>query len=229
MTVITLNLLAEEQQAEQANARDPLKTAIAIGVSVVALTALAGMALWFVASNRAVAANLLETQWARVSDQQQSALAESFTVVKAAADEISALNSSRTPCAPQLALVKELVPDNVQLVRLKLQVATEVREAGSAAGAEDDGDAKNAKQKRAAVARTVESMSLQLEGRAYSDRPEIEVDDFINSLRTNAVFSSQVKQIQLRSIARSDAVSSGKTPASSFAAFVVDCQYKERK
>lgn len=226
MTAITLNLLAEEQRAEQANARDPIKTSLAIGLGVLSLTMIIGTLLWSVASNRRVQVGLLQNHWDSIVAAQKSKSAESFETVKAAADEIYLLNRSRNLSAPQLALIKDIIPESVQLNRLSLQVATEIAEA---APASDGGDGEGtAKAKRAPARKTTERLVLLLDGRAFSTRPEIEVDNFISSLRSHPVFREQVRTIQLRSIARADSAATGSAGSGLFASFVIECQYKER-
>ena len=63
MTAITLNLLAEEQLAELANARDPVKGAVAIGVGLLMVTVLTGSALYVGASQKKADANLLKARY----------------------------------------------------------------------------------------------------------------------------------------------------------------------
>ncbi len=229
MTAITLNLLAEEQLAEQARARDPVKTALAIGLGLVCLIVIAGTVLRSVASSRRVQMGLMQNHWDSIVAAQKSKSSESFETVKAAADEIYTLNRSRSLSAPQLALIKDIIPESVQLSRLTLQVITELSDP---AVSPEAGDADpTGKVKRAPARKATERLSLQLDGRAFISRPEIEVDNFIKKLRDHPVFREQVKSIQLRSIARSDAGNGAAAGAAAgagiFASFVIECQYKE--
>jgi hypothetical protein len=71
-------------------------------------------------------------------------------------------------------------------------------------------------------------LALRLEGAASSARPELEVDQFLKSLRGDTRFGALVEDIQLRSIARAadDANKTGRRlPAVSF---VIECSYKEK-
>ena len=72
--------------------------------------------------------------------------------------------------------------------------------------------------------KTFERLRLQLEGKALSSRPELEVDEFIKALRADPVLHDQLQQVQLLTIARLP--DEDATPA---VAFVIDCQYKEQK
>ena len=58
-----------------------------------------------------------------------------------------------------------------------------------------------------------------------SDLPELEVDKFLQSLRTDARFSAAVDDIRLRSIVRAG----GTDGAAEAAFFVIECRYKEAK
>ena len=226
MTAITLNLLAEEQLAEQANARDPLKTAVAICASILTLVVMSGSVLYVVAGQKKTEANLLQARWdSSVAAEAVGGTAD-FRSVKSMADDIIAINHSRPLYAHQLALIKDLVPDSVQLTRITFTLALEVRDAGNADTA-GSADADKDKPRRVAVAKTVSHLNLQLEGKAMSNRPELEVDTLIQTLRSNAAFNERVKQIQLRSIARSPVSTSEGAPTVPTAQFVIECQYKE--
>ena len=224
MIAITLNLLAEEQRAEHENARDPFKTALAVGLGIITLTVICGTALWSVASSRRMQAGLLQDHWDRLAEIQKGKTTESFEAMRSAADEIYVLNRTRAVSAPQLALIKDIIPDFVQLSRLTLQVVTEVPE--NPATAEVGEPEATGKAKRAPARKVTERQNLLLEGRAFSARPEIAVDNFISTLRNNPAFREKVKSVQLRSIARSDDASSGG--GGTFATFVIECQYKEK-
>jgi hypothetical protein len=229
VTAITLNLLAEEQLAAQANARDPVKTAIAIGTTLVMLAVLAGSLLGVVAGQRATEEKLLQTRWDRLVAAQAISTATGFKSIKSCADDLLALNHSRALYARQMALIKNLVPDTVQLNKINLTLNIEVQEGASTAN--NDAEPTTAKKEapKAAKPKNVQRLSLQLDGRAVSGRPELEVDKFLQTLRADPDFSAQVEQIQLRSIARSvntDGSSGGTVPSASF---VIDCQYREQK
>jgi hypothetical protein len=225
MTAITLNLLAEEQLAEQASARDPLKTAIAAGALIISFTALSGSVLWVYAGQKKTEAGRLQARWDTLAASEQGAGGEIFQSIKSMADDVVAINRSRMLWAPQLAVVKDIVPDSIQLLRLNFSVTTEAQQLGAAPSGEESASGKS---KRPPAPKNTERVTLQLEGKAVSSRPEIEVDTFIQTLRSNPVFSEQVKQIQLRSIARAPIVNDRAEANVPAAQFVIDCLYKER-
>ena len=209
MTAITLNLLAEEQLAEQANARDPFKTTLAICISVLMFVAMSGSALLMVASQKKTEADMLQTRWDSIAAAQAGGVAADFQSAKSFADDIVAINHARPLYAHQLALIKDLLPDSIQLSRITFATTTQVRDAGNAGP------------------KAVSHLTLQLQGKATSNRPELEVDAYIQTLRGNAAFGEWVREIQLRSIARPSG-SGGEVPSGPLSAdFLIECQYKE--
>lgn len=232
MTAITLNLLAEELRADQARARDPFKAALAIGVGLISLTALCGAVLNVFAGRTQTQVNSLQARW----DECQKNLAKpnsGFAAVKARADQILAVSRSRILYARQLALVKDVVPDAITCSRLGFAVRTELltptAPAESESTAADGGTGAKPERKRAAAATNTRYLVLQMEGKATSSRPELEVDKFIQALQATPAFNDQVSKIQLRSIARNAGVSTdeakGNLPS---VQFVIECQFKER-
>ena len=167
MTAITLNLLAEEQLAEQASARDPVKSAAAIGATLLMLSALCGSLLWVVAGQRRTEVNLLKVRWDNVGAQQATSAGTDFKSTKSYADDLVALSRARTLYARQLALIKDLVPDSVQLSRINLALNTEVHEGAGTAGGDALASAGNDKDKpvRTARPRSIERLRLQLMAR----------------------------------------------------------------
>jgi hypothetical protein len=238
VTAITLNLLAEEQLAEQANARDPVKTTIAIGTTLLMLAVLCGSLLWVAAGQKATQANLLQARRDGLVAAQTTSTGADFRSIKSCADDLVALNRSRALFASQLALIKNLVPDTIQLNHINLALNIEVLEAAGAADPTDSADktasdtesgSDKKKAPRVAKPKNVQHLSLQLDGRAVSSRPELEVDKFLQTLRADPDFSAQVERIQLRSIARSPTTADsagGNVPSASF---VIDCQYRDQK
>ena len=215
-TAITLNLLAEEQMAQEARARDPVKLFTAIGLGAVALAVAWGGILSAILMQKTVELHGLESEWKKtnVLGPEES----EFQRLSSGADEIMTLNRGRVLMAPQLALVKDLIPTSVQLSHVNLAISVETTEAGGG----DEG----AESKHPSRPKRVERLVLRLEGLALSSRPELEVDGFLKSLRSNARFSALVEDIQLRSISRvyGDKANQVITGAN----FVIECWYRER-
>jgi hypothetical protein len=218
MTAITLNLLAEEQQAQERRAHDPVKVVLAIALGVTATVAAFGAVLAHAAGRAAAEVEALQARWDAL-DEVGAGEGE-FQAIKRLADDIVAGNRARQLYAPQLALLKDLVPGNIQLSRLDFAIAIETT---TPAHADEDPPAgKPARPKRS------ERLTLRLDGKAVAARPELEVDKFLQTLRSDERFSAVVTDIQLRSIARVSREGAATGSAQNAAFFVIECRYKEK-
>jgi hypothetical protein len=217
MTVITLNLLAEEQRVQEERARDPIKIFIAVGLTLLAMMVASGSALSVVQGQKRVELQRLEAQWEKIS--QAGGKESQFQNTRALAEEIIALNHSRTLMAPQLSLVKDLIPATVRLSQLSF--TAEATAIGPSP--EDIAGGKRVYPKQ------VERLVLRMEGKVFGTHPELELDQFLQTLRSNTRFSAFVDDIQLRAISRtsSDAEKTGHGPLS--VTFVIECRYKEKE
>ncbi len=227
MTAITLNLLAEEQFAQRAESRDPFKVTLASGIGLFVLTVLAGMIIAQMAGKRGREADALQSKLDSLAAQSGATGGDTKTL-KSIADDIVAINQGRQLYGKQLALIKDLVPNAIELTRINFGLSVDTQDAAPAEFAAPTGGEKD-KVARLARPKVTEHLSLQLEGRAICNRPEIEVDQYIQSLRSDATFGSYVKDIKLRSIARGGFGGSSETPSAASVSFVIECQYKERK
>jgi len=219
---IIINLLAEDQQTAQARARDPVKVFIAISTGLLAVVVAVGGALSGLALRNQLEIKNLERQRQTLESQQTTRNIGAYRSCKQWADDLIEINQSRRLCAPQLALIKNVVPDYVQLDRLSL-VTTTVAAAPASPPAEDGGDLKAKIAERTPSASQV--VTLQLEGKVISARPEEDVANFRHTLESAAQFSGQIQAVQLRSYGRlADPTERG---GSAVGQFVIDCQYKE--
>jgi len=208
--LILINLLAEEEQAAKARAKDPFRLLIAISAwLLVAVVLLGGLFSGLVLRSGAEMRSL-EQQLKELNKQQASGNIGSFQLLKQSADDFIALNQSRKLYAPQLAAIKDLVPSPVQILRISLTT--------SAVVPVSSGDAK-----AKLAAPLHETMFLQLEGKVSSARPENDVAEFQRILETNPKFGAQVK---LRSYGR--ASSPTERGGVVVGQFVIECQYKEQ-
>jgi hypothetical protein len=228
MTAITLNLLAEEQLAAQAEARDPFRLTLSTSISVIVLTAIAGALITNVAAKRRAECDALRAKLETLSPDQTDAANGDTKSLKGVADDLIAMNHGRTLYAQQLSQIKDLVPPAIQLVRMNFQLAVENPESGAPTDAPSDTGADAAKVVRHKP-KNVQRLILQLDGKAISSRPEIEVDQFIKTLRADPVLSRQVKDIKLRSIARAGLPTDATAAAVPSASFVIECLYRERR
>lgn len=219
MIAITINLLAEEQQAQQERARDPLKAFIAIGIAIIAVVVAIGGAFSALVVQRRGDLAAVEAQWAQMDDEGSEA--SEFQKVKSFADDIVTINRSRALIAPQLAMVKDIVPPTIQLAQLDLALSQE-------SGGGDASGEQAASGKKPARPKSSERLILRMDGKAISSRPELEVDKFLQTLRDDARFSAAVEDIQLRSIARVSLETDKSGKALPTANFVIECRYKAK-
>ena len=219
---IIINLLVEEEQAARARGRDPVKLLIVISTGLLAVVLAIGGAMSGLARRSGAALNNLEQQWQELAKLQTSGSVGSYRVLNQWTGDLLAINQSRRLCAPQLALIKDLVPDFIQLTRLSL-VTTAVTRTPTTLPAEDAvvGKAKITQ----GMPLAEQLLTLQLEGKVVSVHPEEDVAIFRQNLETNATFGAQIQQVQLRSYGRI----SGPTErgGSVVGQFVIECQYKE--
>jgi len=225
VTAIAINLLVEEQLNQQAKARDPLKIAIAIGMGLLAITVSIGVILGHLVEQEKQAVGTLQAKWASMQATQSGVSGSDTKALQVVASDYLSINQARTVYGPQMALIKEVIPDSIQLTQARFAMVTEVSTARPAP--EPVTGESNAKAARLAIPKSTERMDLLLDGWIVCARPEIEIDLFIKSLRTHSAFGKLLKDVRLRSISR--AGTDGSTTASPSATFVIDCIYKESK
>ena len=222
MTPIRFNLLAEEQLAEQQSARDPVKVAIAIGIGLVALTASTRTIISFQTSQVQGKESVLQTQWNKLSAPEALQSGEELKKAASLADDFTTIGNSRFLYAPQLAVLKDIVPDTILLTRMTFTLNVSSRQEGP----QDVEAGAKPRPRRVSI---VQRVILQLDGRATSARPEIAVDDFIQTIKTNPVLTNMIETVQLRSTAPISTVGEAGSGVVPSVAFVIECQYKELK
>src|ERR1039458_2609383 len=94
MIAITLNLLAEEQQAQVERARDPIKFFIAVGLAVLTVAVAWGGTLSAILTQRRVELQGLEARWKKMNDVGQGE--GDYQKDSEYAVEIVAINRSRS-------------------------------------------------------------------------------------------------------------------------------------
>lgn len=232
MTAITLNLLGEEQLAQSAKGRDPVKMAVGVGAIILSLAVASGTIVNMLAAQHKSEADALQARWDAMGGDKGATSDNGFQALKTLVDDLTAMNQGHAMFAPQLALIKDIVPESILLTRLSLVVNVEAQQIPLTELPGDAGKPKTqgpmTKPKPPPGPKNVERLVLQLEGKILSTRPEIEADNFIRTLREHPALGSQLKTVQLRSIARPQNLDARAGAAVPAAAFVIECQYKER-
>ncbi|MCX7887992.1 MAG: hypothetical protein N3B01_12165 [Verrucomicrobiae bacterium] len=218
MSPLVLNLLAEEQAAEAASARDPVKFAILIGLVVVGVAAGWGAVTALRAERAAAEADRLQKRWNELTSAPAGG---TFRALKALAEDLVEIHQRRVLLAPELARIKDLVPDSIYLTRAMFRMNVEVAAAPAVVGGEKETP-------RVTRPSAHEWLLLRIEGTATGAPPELEVDGFLRVLRTDPGLSNEVKEITLRSIGRTHPGSESASKTN-VAQFVIECVYKEKR
>ena len=205
--------------AERANARDPVRVAMLIGVLIMLGVAVYGVLVSSEAGERKAEAAQLQKRWDGLNAKQNSGTVRALRIF---AEELLAVHQRRVLFAPQIAHIKEIVPESVFLTRANLRLISETTVSAPPASAVAEAGKKPATPRSV----TVERLVLRLEGMAGGSRPEIEVDRFLDTLRTLPVLSNDVKEVSLRSISRA---AMGASSAAVGAQFTIECLFKENK
>lgn len=221
MTAITLNLLAEEQRALEARARDPFKVTLIVGVLAVTLTIVIGFMLSFVANKYRIQASQLR---AEIEALGESAVAEAeirYRWTESLSQDVVTINRQRFLFADKLAAIKDLAPSTIQLTTLDLSVQTITKQLEPVLPTGSTAEPASTKPRRP---QKTELLVLRFEGRATGARPELEVDEFLHRVREGNQFSGVLEDIQLQSIARAGLTDpSGAAPKAPSAFFVIEC------
>jgi hypothetical protein len=178
-----------------------------------------GSVLSVISGKKAAELQGIEARWKKLNSN--GGQEDEFQKIRALAEEIVAVNNSRVLVAPQLALVKDLIPPTVRLSQISFSLAVEIPRA------ENSGDGATTG-KRASRPAPIERLALRLEGIAISSRPELEVDKFLQTLRNNTRFGDVIDDIQLRSESRTSIDIEKTGRAVPGANFVIECRYKEK-
>jgi hypothetical protein len=213
---LSLNLLAEEQQAEVASARDPVKIAILVGAVILLVTASGGIWMKMRADKRNAEAGRLQKRWDEMTARHDGG---TFRSLKLLAEDFVTIHQRRMLLAPQLARIKDLMPDSIHLTRLGFKMNVEL---GTAATPTEAGAPAPAR------VQNVERLQLRLDGTAVGERAKIDAYSFADTLRTDSILSNQFKEVSLRSIGFNTS-GAGTGSQTLVAQFVIECLYKESK
>lgn len=118
---IRINLLAEQQAAEEARRRDPVKRALWAGGTAVALMLLWSLSLYFKLTNAKTELRQYETKLAAVEEQSKEARLN-WANAGALENRIANLqrySTNRFYCATLLDAMQQIVLDDVRVVRLQ--------------------------------------------------------------------------------------------------------------
>jgi hypothetical protein len=223
---IRINLLAETQAIEDQRRRDPVKRVILVGVVLVA-----GMLAW--SSSLMVKGIVLKSDSTRMEGELNSRTNDYRQVLdnkrKLAEDyqKLAALNrlsTNRFLVGNFLDAFQQIAVDNVQLVRLKLDLNYTVVEEVKAAKKEDGEDAPVA----AKAGSSTEKISFALNARDNSITAGDAVNRFRDALATSPYFKSRLGDqngVRLKSLSAPQTDTDGKP----FILFALEASLPEKK
>ncbi len=219
---IRINLLAEQQAAEEMRRRDPVKRATwAIGFVISVLLLWSGyLQVRLMAAMRHV--NHYESQWKEL-EKEYSLVTSNLDRTAEAERRVSALHSlatNRFLWAPALSALQYSVVDDVQVVRLKTD-QNYLIVAGSKASTNKTGTASKAK-----PATSHEKIVMTIEANDYSNRPGDQIGRFQEKLNSEPYFKTNLQKSELTG--RSPTQTDAANPSRPFVHFILDCQFLEK-
>lgn len=215
---IHINLLAEARAAEDMRRRDPVKRALFVGISLVAV-ALAWGAM------EAVEVLLAKGQLTSVEvtvDTKTNAYQSILLNQKQIADDnkkidmLNELQAGRFLQGNLLDALQHCVVDDVQLTGLRVSQSYSVTEATPA---------KNGAPAR--PARSTEKISLRLDARDFSPNPGDQVNKFKEAIAKNSYFQAMLDKtnaVQLAGQPSAPLTEDGRT----FVNFTLECDFPEK-
>ena len=219
---ISINLLAEQQAAEEQRRRDPVKRATwAVGAVVALLLLWSGyLQVRLMAATREV--NRFETEWKNL-EVNYSLVSSNLNRVADAERKASALRSlatNRFLWAPVLNALQYTLVDNVQITRLKTDQTYRITEATKASTNKAGGLVK------AKPAQARETTVMTLEANDYSSNPGEQITRFQEKLNGEPFFKTNLQKSELtgRSPPQVDPGSSSRQ----FVHFTLECQFLEK-
>ena len=218
---IRLNLLAEQQDAEDQRRRDPVKRAIWIAGCVVGL-----LVVW---------AGYLQIKVVRANSKVTSVEAKfkqleaKYNLVRTNQDQVVKINGKMT-ALQQLAAQRFLwgtplsalqfaVVSNVQLVRLKTEQIYAVTDASKPVT-----NADGVVRATHAVAR--EKTLMKIDAKDFSVTPGDQIPRFLDALNNHPCFQTNLMKAELTG--RTPPTTEASEPSKPFVLFTVDGQYPER-
>ncbi len=218
---IFINLLAEQQAAEDLRRRDPVKRAVWIGGFVVALVAVwvGFLQVKIFAANSALAS--VESKW-KAMEQSTEQVAKNLKKTAEIERKLAALQTlakSRFLWANTLNALQSTIVDNVHVVRLRSE------QSYSLAPTKTGADAKNAK-----PAGARERILFTIEAKDFANPAELNHNRFISEISGAKTFAEQLpKTGGVRLKDRLPPQPDPADPSRNFILFSIECRYPEKE
>jgi len=217
---IHINLLAEAQAAEDLRRRDPVKRAIFLGVSLVAIMLVWSGMVWVNAKLANERLTGVQTAIEAHNGVYSNVLANinKIAAAKSKLDALQKLQSARFLQGNLLNALQLSMVDGVQLTRLRVEQSYFL-----AAAAKTEGD--NAAPGRPASVK--ERVVVSLEARDFSANPGDQVNKFKQTIAGQSYFKAMLDKtnsVELVGVPSLQTGPDGKT----FATFTVECHFPDQ-
>jgi hypothetical protein len=217
---IRINLLAEQQAAEDIKRRDPVKRVTWVAGAIVAFLLLwtAFLQVRLTASRSAV--DEVESRFAQIRAQYQLVRTNHFIAVDAEnkLSSLDQLTAERFLWAAPLHTLQYSLVDDIELTQLRGN-QTYVYSEATPSITNSSGVVRG----KPATAR--ERITLRIEGRDYSANSVLNVRKFQESLTNQAYFQAHLSKAELAGLSP---VQSEPGTSRQFATFTIECQYPDR-
>jgi hypothetical protein len=217
---IVINLLAEQQLAEEMRLRDPVRLTT-IGAGFVVALVLAGcLLLWL--QNWSASEELLglEMRWQSLQNDNKQVIdnLKQATQLEQQLAALDGLTTNRFLWAPVLNGLQYCIVDGIELTRVKTkQTFTVVKK-----------DSTKSKETKAAPATATEAVSLTIEARDFGGQGGGRFDQYQKSVAGQSVFHSLLENSGVKLVQLSPPMSDQENTNRNYVVFTVECQFKPR-
>lgn len=221
---IRINLLAEDQAAEELRRRDPVKRAIWIASAVVALVLSWSLWLQVKVSLATREQNNYETQWSHL-EKDFKRVTENLQKTAEIEGKLAALHklaTNRFLWGTPLNSLQHAVVSNVQVTRLKTAQVYQLTE--EVKPREQDGRTIPGK-----PAAATEKIALTIVAKDFGSPPGLQVNQFKESIAAYPHFKEQLKRVDGVMLTELSAPQTDPTdPVHPYVQFTLSCVYPEK-
>ena len=223
---IRINLLAEQQAAEEMRRRDPVKRATWVSGFVVGIMVLVSGYLQFklMAAMREV--NRSESEWQRIEPDYTKITSNMNKTAEAERkwEALQSLATNRFLWAPPLNALQYVMlsVEDVQVTRLKTDQSYVITEAVLPSTNSVDGVSRISRGKPAT---SREKILITIDARDSSKRPGDQIPKFQQAVTNNPYFRTNLQKTELTAFSPRQEGGAGARP---FVTFTVECQFPEK-
>ncbi|HYV27930.1 MAG TPA: hypothetical protein VFA77_10380 [Candidatus Eisenbacteria bacterium] len=219
---IRINLLAEQQAAEDLRRRDPVKRTILVAGFLVGILVVMSAYLQFKLMALGHQVSRVESEWRKI-EPDYSKVGTNLNKIADAERKwtsLQSLASNRFLWATPLNALQYSLVDDVSIVRLKgdqVYTVTEgIKPSTNAAGIESRGK----------PGRSHEKIALTLEANDYSANPGDQIPKLQETIKAYPYFKTNLQKVELAS--RSQKQPDPNRPGKTFVFFTLECQFPEK-